>query len=471
MTFRAPLLLVALCCSMPATADDHRDDDRCGRGHADRCKTYILATGRRDPRMYAIDLEKALRPANQNTPNAVVSRSRPALDGLDGRPLGDSANIAISEDGKTAYVVNHHGAIDNAEFLQHGGRGNIAVMNIQKMIDPRHDNTAAALERTIDAGWFGAVGIVLLPDLFVIGTAESHLTEDGGNRVTFVDRRTGSLRGMAELRLGTGPNCPVAPAFPVPFVSPNGPPSPVALLSPNASWGCFPDTNGLALGRGSNGKSYLFGANGGTDDVSVIDLEAALSGDRTPEIARIPTQIGPWGIAATPNGKYIIAANRESQRIAFEGNTISIIDVDLARVAAPGAEVRRVLVGTSDPTVQTRPFIPSVTPDGKEIIVPNFRANNVSIVDLQRALAGDPGAEVARIALIRPADPDGVVRPARPKGSAVTADGRYAVISGGARTTFEPSGIVYIIDLRTRAVVGTVTGVGNDPYGLAVTRQ
>ena len=37
--------------------------------------TYILATGRRDPRMYAIDLKAALRPENQNTPNAIVSRS------------------------------------------------------------------------------------------------------------------------------------------------------------------------------------------------------------------------------------------------------------------------------------------------------------------------------------------------------------------------------------------------------------
>ena len=53
-------------------------------------KTYVLATGRRDPRMYAIDLEKALRPENNNTPNAIVSRSKVALDGLDGRPLGDS---------------------------------------------------------------------------------------------------------------------------------------------------------------------------------------------------------------------------------------------------------------------------------------------------------------------------------------------------------------------------------------------
>src|SRR6185503_19352224 len=197
MRSRIPMLVVATLWSMPAAADVPHNNDRCGHG-SDRCKTYILATGRRDPRVYAIDLDKALRPGNQNTPDAIVSRSKPALDGLDGRPLGDSANIAISEDGNTAYVVNHHGAIDNAEFLQHGGRGNIAAMNIQKMIDPRHDNTAAALDRIIDAGWFGAVGIVLLPDLFVIGTAESHLTEDGGNRVTFIDRRTGSLRGMAE---------------------------------------------------------------------------------------------------------------------------------------------------------------------------------------------------------------------------------------------------------------------------------
>jgi YVTN family beta-propeller protein len=429
-------------------------------------ETYILATGRRDPRMYAINLREALKPQNNNTPNAIVSRSKTALDRLDGKLLGDPANVVVSEDRKTAYVVNHHGAIDNDEFTQHGGRGNIAVMDISKMVQRRNDNTAEALVRHIDSGWFGAVGLVLLPDMFIIGTAESHLTEDGGNRVTFVDRQTGSLRGQAELVLGEpGHACP---DFPVPFVSPHGPPSPIALLSPDPTWGCFPDTNGITLGTASDGKRYLFAANGGTDDVSVIDLALALSGNKTPEIARIPTQIGPWGITTSPNGKWVVAANRESQRIAFEGNTISIIDVDLAAAASPAAEVARVLVGTSDPAVQTRPFIPSFTPDGKFVIVPNFRANNVSIVDLALALAHDPGAEVARIPLTRPADSDGVVRPARPKGSAVTSDGRYAVISGGPRTTFVPSGTVWIIDLASRTVVATVTGVGNDPYGLAI---
>jgi YVTN family beta-propeller protein len=305
--------------------------------------------------------------------------------------------------------------------------------------------------------------------MFIIGNAESHLTEDGGNRITFVDRRTGSLRGEIELALGNpGFRCP---DFPVPFVSPHGPPSPVPLLSPDPAWGCFPDTNGITLGRGSDGKLYLFAANGGTNDVSVIDLEQALAGNKTPEIIRIPTQIGPWGITTSPNGRWIVAANRESQQVAVEGNTISIIDVDLARIGNSNAEVVRVLVGTSDPTVQTRPFIPSFTPDGRFIIVPNFRSNNVSIVDLALALAADPGAEVARISLVRPPEADGQVLAARPKGSAVTSDGRYAVISGGPRTTFEPSGTVWIIDLRTRTVVATVTGIGNDPYGLALVEQ
>src|SRR5262245_51345477 len=440
--------------------------------------TWILATARRDPRMYAIDLKKALRPENNNTPNAIVSRSKTALDRLDGKLLGDPANIVISEDRKTAYVVNHHGAIENDEFNpQHGGRGNIAVMNIKKMIRRSNDNTDEALERHIDSGHFGSVGLIRLQYLSIIGNAESHLTEDGGNRVTFVDRKTGSLRGAVELALGPGNPLFPCPRYPVPFVSPGGPPtfpapsspfvhptngalSPVPLLSPHPAWGCFPDTNGLALGRARSGKTYVFTANGGTDDVSVIDLAAALKGNRTAEIARIPTQIGPWGIASSPDARYIVAANRESQQRAFEGNTVSIIDAE-----NPTVEAARVRVGTDDPNGQTRPFIPSFTPDGKEIVVPNFRANNLSIVDLQAALADPAKGEVARIALTRP---DG--GPARPKGSAVTSDGRYAVISGGARLipNTVATGTVWIVDLRKRAVVATVTGVGNDPYGLAV---
>ncbi len=435
----------------------------CGTHEAVSQSTYILVTGRRLPYLYAISLDGAVAPANNNTPNAIVSRAKVVLDRLDGQLLGDPANLIVSEDGGTVYVVNHHGAIDNVEFRQHGGRGKIAALDVDDVVDPGNDKTANAVRRHLDSGGFGALGVLLLPDMLIVANAENHLTEDGGNRITFIDRRTGSLRGTVELALGS-PGFACA-EYPVPYVAPYGPPRNLAVLAPGPGLGCFPNPNGLALGRSSNGSAFVFSANGGTDDVSVISLARALEGDRLAEIGRIPTQVGPWGITATPDGRHIIVANGRSQRENLTGNVISIIDVDRASAGAGDAEVARVLVGTDDPQEPTHPLIPSVTPDGREVIVPNVRADNVSIVNLDLALAGDPGAEVARIPLARA---DG--RPARPKGSAVTSDGRYAVISGGAAAEpfSEEPGHVYVIDLRSRSVVGTVTGVGNDPYNLAL---
>lgn len=426
----------------------------------------LLVAGRRLPYLYAVSLDAALEPDNDGTSNAVLARSKVALDGLNGRPLGDPANLVLSEDGATVYVVNHHGAIDNATFTQHGGRGAVAVLDVDAAIDPLNDRTANALRRHIDSGGFGALGIVLLPELLAIANAENHLTEDGGNRITFVDPRTGSLRGTVELALGSpGFDCP---DYPVPYKAPYGPPRNLAVLSPDPGWGCFPDPNGLALGRSLGGEAYLFSANGGTNDVSVIDLARALEGDPEAEIGRIPMQRGPWGITATPDGRYVIVSNGGSQRDGSAGNAISVIDVDRVATGRSEAEVARVRVGTDDPEAQTHPLIASVTPDGRTIVVPNIRANNVSIVSLERALAGDADAEVARIPLSRA---DG--RDARPKGTTITSDGRYAVVTGGpvSRPLSQEPGHVYVIDLESRSVVATVTGVGNDPYGVVIVER
>jgi YVTN family beta-propeller protein len=429
-------------------------------------RQYILAAGRRLPYLYAISFDAALAPANDRTSNAIVSRSKVAADGLDGRLLGDPANLAVSEDGRTVYVVNHHGAIDNAEFRQHGGRGQIGVLDIDGVLSAKNDRTTNALQRHFDSGGFGALGIVLLPETLVIANAENHLTEDGGNRITFVDRRTGSLRGVVELALGKpGFQCP---EYPVPYAPPFGPPRNLAVRAPSESVGCFPNPNGLAMGRASDGSAYVFSANGGTNDVSVIDLARAMRGDARAEIGRIPMQVGPWGITATPNRRHIIVANGGSQRDGSAGNSIAFIDVDRVRAGASGAVVARIRVGTDDPAEATHPLIVSVTPDGREAIVPNVRAGNVSIVNIERALAGNADAEVARISLARA---DG--QPARPKGSAITADGRYAVISGGPSSPpfARELGHVYVIDLRSRKVIATVTGVGHEPYALAVVRR
>jgi DNA-binding beta-propeller fold protein YncE len=427
-------------------------------------RQYILAAGRRLPYLYAISFDAALAPANDRTSNAIVSRSKVATEGLDGRLLGDPANLVVSEDSRTVYVVNHHGAIDNAEFRQHGGRGQVAVLDIDDVLSVKNDRTTNALRRHMDTGGFGSLGIVLLPETLVISNAENNLTEDGGNRITFVDRRTGSLRGTVELALGSA-GCS---SYPVPYAAPHGPPRNLAVRAPSESFGCFPNPNGLAMGRASDGSTYLFSANGGTNDVSVIDLARAMRGDTRAEIGRIPMHVGPWGITATPNRRHIIVANGGSQRDGSAGNSIAFIDVDRVKADASRAEVARVRVGTDDPAEATHPLIPSVTPDGKEVIVPNVRAGNVSIVSIERALAGHADAEIARIPLGRA---DG--QPARPKGSAITADGRYAVISGGPSSPpfSQELGHLYVIDLRSRKVVATVTGVGHEPYALAVVQK
>jgi len=432
---------------------------------------FILASGRRDPRIYAIDLNAALKPENNNTPNAIVSRSLVSPRRLDGALLGDPANILLSDDQRTAYVMNHHGSVVNAEFLQHGGRANISIMDVKKMLRREFDNTDAAVLKIVDAGWFGGVGLIALPDVIIASTSEGWLGVDGSNRISLIDPRTGGLVGQIQLALvgpGTRQLNPSCAAFPVPFVSPTPPPTNYSHLGPSSAFGCWPNPQFIALGKGSDGRTYLVSGNGGTQDVSVMDLQKALAGAPVVEVApRIPVQAGPFGIAASPNGKFVAVTARQNNRTGIEGNTISIIDVDLARQGLPGAEAARVQVGVDDAGAQSRPFWVAWTPDGREILVANTRANNVSIVDLGLALAHHPGAEVARIAVTRP---DGA--PARPKVVAVTSEGRYAVVTGGDDTltasATNPTGMVHVIDLASRSVAAQVTNIGIDPYGVTI---
>jgi len=431
----------------------------------------ILASGRRDPRIYAIDLNAALRPENNNTPNAIISRSLVSPRRLDGALLGDPANIVLSDDQSTAYVMNHHGSVVNAEFLQHGGRANISIMDVKKMLRREFDNRDAAVLKIVDAGWFGGVGLIVLPDVIIASTSEGWLGQDGSNRISLIDPKTGGLIGQIQMALvgpGTRQLNPSCAAFPVPFVSPTPPPTTYSYLGPSRAFGCWPNPQFLALGKGSDGKTYLLSGNGGTEDVSVMDLQKALTGAPVVEVApRIPVQAGPFGIAASPNGKFVAVTARQNNRTGVEGNTISIINVDLARQGLPGAEAERVQVGTDEPGAQARPFSVAWTPDGKEILVASTRVNNVSIIDVGLALAHRPGAEIARIPLTRP---DGA--PARPKVVAITAEGRYAVVTGGddtlAVSTTDPTGMVYVIDLGSRSVAAQITKVGIDPYGVTI---
>ncbi len=417
----------------------------------------LLVSGRWDNTVLVIDLGKAMDPANDGTSNAIVNRVRvtPDVDakgsGVADTPAsGQPVNVVLSPDRRRAYVVNHSGSVTPAaaQKFQHGHAGTVTVLDIAKTLDPANAGTTRAIEAIIPMEGFGPVGLAVTADgkHALVSASEGDNLEDGGRTISVIDLASRKVVQKVTQAWGN-------PGFACP-------PNPIPHDGPHVSFGCFADANGVVMSPRRGGLAFT--ANGGTDDVSVIDVARALAGEPGAEIARIPVGVGPWGIAVSPDGALVAVANRESARTGAEGNTVSFLDVEKAAAGAKDAEVARVLVGSNNPAAATRPFSLAFTPDGAQLIVSNFRSNNVSFIDVKKALAGDLGAEAARLRLETPSG-----GPSRPRGIAVTPDGRYAAITGAARGT-PGSGVLWVIDVPARKVVSRVTGVGNETYLLAL---
>ena len=206
----------------------------------------------------------------------------------------------------------------------------------------------------------------------------------------------------------------------------------------------------VAAATTATAAPYLLVSGRWDNTLVVIDLAKALDPANNMTLnaveAIIPTgNFGPVGLAVTA-----------------DGNHISLTNVDKAVAGAKDAEAARLIVGTNNPSAASRPFGVAFTPDGKTLLVSNFRANNLSFVDVEKALAGGLRAEVTRLPL---ATPDG--KPSRPRGIAITPDGKYAAIPGAPRGESN-SGVLSVMDLAQRKAVGRVTGAGNETYLLAL---
>lgn len=428
----------------------------CGGGSEP--KEYLLASGRWDNTVVVIDIEKALIPANDGTPNAVVNRLRvtPDVDAngtgkADTIASGQPINVVIAPDNLRAYVVNHSGSATPAQSasFQHGWPGSVTVVDLVKALDPANNNTLNAVEGYIDGKNWGATGFAIAPDqrFAALASSEGSGTEDGSRVIGIVDLAARAVVRQLDLAFGK-------PGFPCP-------PVPVPRAAPDPKVGCFTGTNGITISPLGGGT--LFTANGGTNDVSVVSMPKAIAGEPGAELGRIPMQTGGFGIATSPNGRLVAVAAREDQANGKEGNTISLIDVEKALVNPAQAEVARLLLGTDDPAVATRPFGVGFTPDGKRVVVTHFRTNNVSFVDVDKALAGQP-AEVKRLTLVTPNG-----QPSRPRGLAFTKDGKHVAITGVPRTG-PNTGIIWIVNLDTYQVVSRVTQVGNESYFMGIFR-
>ncbi|MGH6926132.1 MAG: YncE family protein [Propylenella sp.] len=412
-------------------------------------ETLFVVSGRWDNNVAIVSLERALDPANHGTPGAIVSRPRvtPDIDDRGARvpASGQPVSVAISADGRRALVVNHSGQATPADAaaFQHGHSGTITVLDLARAADPASDGTLDAVEAFVPLRMAGPVGCALTPDQrhLAVTSAEAPEHEDGGCTIALLDTETlAVVRHIAQ---------PLRRADARPSRHP----------APHESYGAFPDANGIAVSARHGG--LLFTANGGTDDISVISLAAALAGEEQTEIARVAVEAGPFGIAVSPDGALVAVASRENARTGVEGRTLSLVDVDRAFAGDPKAEIARVPVGADGGRgVPTRPFGVAFTPDGKRLVATAFRANSVSLIDVEAALAGSH--ETTNLSLVTP---DG--GPSRPRGVAITPDGRYAAIVGAAKGA-PRSSMLWIVALETMSVAGLVTGVGNESYFLDV---
>jgi DNA-binding beta-propeller fold protein YncE len=417
----------------------------------------LLVSGRWDNTVLVIDLDKAMDLANDGTNRAIINRVRvtPDIDAkgtgkADTPASGQPVNVVLSPDERKAYVVNHSGMATEAAAAanQHGHAGTITVLDVAKALNPATNGTLGAVDAIIPTGGFGPVGFAVTPDgrHAFVSASEGDGAEDGGYEVSVLDLVAGKLLHKIAQKYGDrGFLCP---------------PKTIPRSGPHPDFGCFP--NGNAVGISPIRGGLVFVANGGTDDVSVLDMKRALAGDPGAEIARVPVAVGPWGLVVSPDGSLVAVANRENARTGAEGNTISILDAEKAASGAKDAEVARILVGTNNPSQATRPFMVAFTPDGQTLISTQFRSNNISFINVRKAIAGEHGAEFARLKL---ETPDGA--PSRPRGIVFTPDGRYAAITGAPRGK-PGSGVLFVVDVPSRKVVGRVTGVGNETYLLAL---
>jgi DNA-binding beta-propeller fold protein YncE len=441
---------------------------------------YALVTGRRDPRVIVVDISKAIDPANNGTQKAIVSRVRispdvPAIEPsrLDAKYIGVARlpadalpnNIVIGPGGK-AYVSDHAGVSRPADVesgMPHGYPGALTVLDLKKTLNPVNNNTTNAIDAIYYSGGFGPAGIVVTPDgkYAMIANSEGAGNEDGANEIGIINLTTKRLERVVSLARGKG-GVAQTKGHSCDEIYLN--PALVPHISPDPNWGCYTDPNGLAYTPRQGG--YVFSANEGTHDVSVINVAKAISGAPDWETFRIPVESGPWAIVASPDGRLMALTDRDNDQNDEPGKFISLIDVDKAIAKSPDAEIRHILVGTDDPEGQSHPFSLSFTPDGSRIVVANDLAANLSVVDVKKAVSGDEHPEIARIPLQLPSGSISGIKP-RPRTVAVTPDGRYAIVAGG-EPNVKAGGTLWVVDLQTLKVAGTVTGVGNEPYLLAV---
>jgi hypothetical protein len=358
-------------------------------------KDYFLASGRWDNTVIVIDVTKALDPANDGTPNAVTNRLRVTPPTSTPMAPGNPTPWPAANPSPWSFPQPSAAPMSptiparprrQAASFQHGWPGTYTVLDLSKALDPANNGT---LNRGCRLHRRQELAPPVSRSALITNTQQQPLpetpdSEDGGSVIGIVDLATNKVIRQVQRAYGK-PDSHVRSRDTACLADRRSAALPAPMASPSARWAAEPFSLPMAA----------------PTMLGVISLQKALAGDAGAELARIPMQTGGFGISTSPDGKLVAVASREDLALDKPGNTISIINVEKALTDPARAEVARLLLGTDDPSVGTRPFVAAFTPDGKRIVVTHFRTNNISIVDVGKALAGQP-AEIKRLPLVTP---------------------------------------------------------------------
>ncbi len=181
-----------------------------------------------------------------------------------------------------------------------------------------------------------------------------------------------------------------------------------------------------------------------SDNIMVVDLS-----DFSTTLIQLNNQPPGQGGVLLPYQMVMTTDNQKVYITNQRGNTVTVVDRVSYEV------VKSIPVGLN-------PLIPSITPNGRSIIVPNRNSNDLSVIDTQ------VDSVTRTIANVGP----------QPHGSAVTPDGRFAYISCENVTALVPPhhpttgsknpGFFSIIDLSNMTVLETFE-TGAFAAGVAIT--
>jgi YVTN family beta-propeller protein len=296
--------------------------------------------------------------SNTVTPIEVASNKAGAeipVGPVGSRPLG----IAITPDGKTAYVAN----VFIGSFS-----GTVTPIEVA--------SNKAGAEIPLGKEPFG---VAITPD-----GKTAYVTNDGSNTVTPIE--VASNKAGAEIPVGRGPRgIAITPdgktAYVVNLSPPSGTVTPIEVASNKTGAAIKVGSEPQEIAITPDGKTaYVVNSGLASNSVTPIEVASNKAG------AEIKVGKNPGGIAITPDGKTAYVTNIVSN---------SVTPIEVASNKA-GAEI----------PVGKEPFGIAITPDGKTAYVANLGSNTVTPIEVasNKAGAGIPvGPQPAGVAITPPA--------------------------------------------------------------------